>query len=415
MNSTANAGPARPASTKGRQGRLPAVVYVLALGTFLMGTTEFVVAGLLPELARDFEVSVAHAGLTITVFAVGMIVGAPSMAIATLRIPRRLTLVLALMVFAVGHVVVALSTDFGVVLAARLLTAFATGAFWAIAAVVAVDVVDPGSRSGALGIVLGGGMLANVLGVPLGALAGQLIGWRGPFWGLAVLAAIAAAVVARAVPADAPGRAIPSIRAELRAFRSLRLWLVLATCAMVTGGVLSVYSFIAPLLTERAGLPATAVPLALAAFGVAALIGSVVGGRLGNTRPYATAIGCAIATVVFMILLALISELPTPVLIVFTLLGLTGLSANPILVGLAVRFGGAAPTLASAMSTSIFNAGTAAGTAIAGATLGTPLGAQGPVVVGVFAAALTLVPLGALIVIDRRHEVLVRGSSLMLP
>ena len=117
--------------------RLPVVIYVMAAGTFLMGTTEFVVAGLLPEIAADFDISVGQAGLSITVFAIGMIIGAPSMALATLRLPRRLTLMLALTVFAVGHVIVAVTTSFAIMLAARCLTAFATGAFWAVAAVVA--------------------------------------------------------------------------------------------------------------------------------------------------------------------------------------------------------------------------------------------------------------------------------------
>lgn len=212
---------------------LPLVIYVLTAGTFLMGTTEFVVAGLLPEIAADFGRSIAQAGLAITVFALGMIIGAPSMALLTLRLPRRLTLTLALLVFAAGHVIVALTTSFTIMLAARCLTAFATGAFWAVAAVVAARIVGPAASSRALGIVLGGGMLANVLGVPIGALAGQLVGWRGAFWGLAVLALLAAITVARTVPADHAHQPTPSVRAEVAGLRSGRLWLTLATCAAV--------------------------------------------------------------------------------------------------------------------------------------------------------------------------------------
>ncbi|WP_308122310.1 MFS transporter [Streptomyces sp. TRM70350] len=161
--------------------RLPVVIHVLALGTFLMGTTEFVVAGLLPEIAGDLWVSVAQAGLLITVFAVGMIVGAPLMAMLTLRLPARLTLVLALGVFAAGHVIVALGSGFVLLLAARFLTALATGAFWAVANVLATRVAGPAASSRALGVVGSGAMLANVVRVPLGAFAGQLMGRRGPF------------------------------------------------------------------------------------------------------------------------------------------------------------------------------------------------------------------------------------------
>jgi predicted MFS family arabinose efflux permease len=384
--------------------RLPLVIYVLTAGTFLMGTTEFVVAGLLPELATDFDISVAQAGLAITVFAVGMIIGAPSMALLTLRLPRRLTLTLALLVFAVGHVIVALTDSYPVLLAARCLTAFATGAFWAVAAVVAARIVGPAASSRALGIVLGGGMLANVLGVPIGAFAGQLIGWRGPFWALAVLAGLLAVAVARTVPADNTEHATPTIRAEFAGLRSRRLWLTLATCAAVNAGVLSIYSFIAPLLTDRTGLPAWTIPIALVLFGAGALIGSVLGGRAGDRRPFGTPLVTATVSLVASAGLCLFSTMPIPTLILFTLLGLVGLSANPVLVSLAVRYGGDAPTLASAMATSIFNLGTAVGTAITGAALATSLGTFAIPLVGVIFGVIVFLPLVALTALEHRSR-----------
>lgn len=384
--------------------KLPPVTYVLTAGTFLMGTTEFVVAGLLPAIAADFSVSIASAGLAITVFAIGMIVGAPSMALATLRVPHRATLTAALLVFAVDHAVGALTPDYAVLLGTRVLTAIATGAFWAVASVAAVNAAGPRASSRALGIVLGGGMLANVLGVPLGAFAGQVIGWRGTFWALALLAAVLSVAVARSVPvtttADGPAP-VPSIRAELSSLRSGRLWLVLATCAMVTGGVLSIYSFISPILTDGAGLPQSWVPAVLMGFGIAALIGSVLGGRMGDTRPLATPLVTSIATLVVALALFQLAAVPAAVLVLFVLLGLVGLSANPVLVGLANRYGGEASTLATAMPTSIFNLGTAIGTGIAGASLGSDLGTRGPLLVGVAGAALVLIPLGVLILRER--------------
>ena len=173
--------PAGPAAAGGPPPRLPFVVYVLAVGTFLMLTTEFVVAGLLPEIAGDLQVGVAQAGLLITVFAAGMIVGSPTMALLTRRMPRRVTLMIALVVFAAGHVVVALGDSFPLLLVTRFATAWATGAFWSVASVVATRAAGPAASSRALGLVGAGGMLANVVGVPLGAFAGQLSGWRGPF------------------------------------------------------------------------------------------------------------------------------------------------------------------------------------------------------------------------------------------
>ena len=382
--------------------RLPSVIYVVAAGTFLMGTTEFVVAGLLPEMAADFDTTVARAGLSITVFAIGMIFGAPLMALLTLRLPRRATLTLALVLFAIGHMTGALSSSFGVLLAARLLTALATGAFWAVGSVVAAKAAGPAASSRALGLVLGGGMLANVLGVPLGSFSGQLFGWRGTFWVLAVLALIVAVVVAWFIPADAPERIIPSVRSELWALRSGRLWLALATCATVNAGVLSVYSFIAPLIIDRSGLSAAVIPFALMAFGTGALVGNVIGGRLGDTRPYGTSFVTASMTFVIIAGIGLFSAQPALLLILFTVLGVFGLSANPILVSLAVRFGADSPTLAAAMPTSIFNLGTALGTGITSILLESSVGPVAPAIVGTVFAAITFLPLTALAVTDRR-------------
>jgi predicted MFS family arabinose efflux permease len=382
--------------------RLPFVVYVLAVGTFLMLTTEFVVAGLLPEIAGDLQVSVAQAGLLITVFAVGMIVGSPTMALLTRRMPRRVTLVLALVVFAAGHVVVAVSSSFPLLLAARFVTAWATGAFWSVASVVATRAAGPAASSRALGLVGAGGMLANVVGVPLGAFAGQLSGWRGPFWALAALALAAVPLIARHVPRVEDDQQPVSVRSELGAMRSGRLWLVLAACATTTGGVLSAYSFVSPLLTDRAGIAAAWVPLVLVGFGVGSLIGTVVGGRLGDVHPHATTVAVAASTTVVLLAICLLSAHPVPTVLLVVLLGLLGLSANPVLSSLAVRFAGVAATLGVAMSVSAYNLGTAVGSWVAGRALDSELGATGPAVVGAGLAVLTLVPTVAITLLQRR-------------
>jgi DHA1 family inner membrane transport protein len=384
-----------------RSGRLPLVVYVLAVGTFLMLTTEFVVAGLLPEIAGELQVSVARAGLLITVFAVGMVIGSPAMALLTRGLPRRTTLVLALVVFAAGHVVVALGSSLALLLAGRFVTAFATGAFWAVASVAATRAAGPGAGARALGLVGAGGMLANVVGVPLGAFAGQLSGWRGPFWALAALSLAAVPLIARHVPRGADDQRMVPLRSELGAMRSGRLWLVLAACATTTGGVLSAYSYIAPLLTDRAGIAPQWVPLVLVGFGVGSLIGTIVGGRLGDARPHASTIAVAASTSVVLLGICLLSAHPVPTVALVVGLGLIGLSANPVLSALAVRFAGVAPTLGVAMSVSAYNLGTAVGSGIAGRALDSELGATGPAVVGTTSAVLTLVPTIAIAIRSR--------------
>jgi predicted MFS family arabinose efflux permease len=402
-----------PAGTGAARRRLPFVVYVLAVGTFLMLTTEFVVAGLLPEIADDLQVTVAQAGLLITVFAVGMVVGAPTMALLTRRMAPRTTLVLALVVFAAGHLVVALGSSFMLLLAARFVTAFATGAFWSVASVAATRAAGPGASARALGLVGAGGMLANVVGVPLGAFAGQLSGWRGPFWALATLSLAVVPLIARHVPRDEDGDQQPaSLRSELRAMRSGRLWLVLAACATTTGGVLSTYSYISPLLTDRTGIAPQWVPLVLVGFGVGSLIGTIVGGRLGDIRPHATAIAVAASTTVVLLAICLLSAYLVPTVVLVVLLGLLGLSANPVLSSLAVRFSGIAPTLGVAMSVSAYNLGTALGSWGAGHALDSALGATGPALVGTGIAVLTLIPTIAL---ARRSHRTVRMHGLRGP
>jgi predicted MFS family arabinose efflux permease len=406
------AGPAGDgAAPAPRRVRLPFVVYALAAGTFLMLTTEFVVAGVLPEIAVDLSVTVPRAGLLITVFAVGMIVGAPTMALLTRRMPRRVTLVLALAVFAGGHVVVALGSSFPLLLVARFVTAWATGAFWSVASVVATRAAGPAAGARALGLVGAGGMLANVVGVPLGAFAGQFAGWRAPFWGLAALALAAVVLIARHVPHEGPDRQAASLRSELAAVRSRRLWLVLAACATTTGGVLSAYSYVSPLLTDRAGIAVGLVPLVLVGFGVGSLIGTVLGGRVGDAHPHATVTVVPAVTTVVLLAVCLLSTHAGPTVVLLVLLGLFGLSANPVLSALAVRFAGTAPTLGVAMSVSAYNLGTAVGSGIAGASLGSGLGATGPAVVGTGIAAMTLVPAVAVAVVHRRRTTPVGGSA----
>ncbi|MEU2776995.1 MFS transporter [Streptomyces sp. NPDC007162] len=313
-------------------------------------------------------------------------------------------MILALGVFAAGHVIVALGSSFTLLLSARFLTALATGAFWAVANVVATRAVGPAASSRALGVVGAGAMLANVVGVPLGAFAGQLMGWRGPFWALAVLGAAAMALIARQVPHDTDGGQAISVRSELAALRSGRLWLALAACATTTGGVLSTYTYISPLLTDRAHLAAGLVPLVLVGFGLGALGGFLVGGRLGDHRPHATTIAAPAVTTVLLLAICLLSTHAAPTVVLIALLGLFGLGTNPVLISLGVRFAGQAPTLGSALTVSAFNLGTAIGSWIAGLALDSSLGATGPAVIGTVIAALTLIPTIAIACIQRRRS-----------
>src|SRR3954449_1874397 len=374
---------------------LPPVVPLLALGAFLMCTTEFLIAGLLPQMAADFSVRPSRIGLLIMAFAVGMFVGAPVMALATLRLPKRATLVLALATFAAGHVVAALSGSFELLFVARVLTGVVTGAFWSAATVVATRAVGPDARTHALGVIGSGVALATVLGVPLGSLAGDHLGWRGAFWLLAALAVVAAAVIGRFTPGEEAGAAV-SVRSEFRALRSGRLWFVLGATVLVMGGCMGTFSFISPLLTERSGIPLELVPLVFVCCGVGSMIGTNGVGRFADRRPVATFIACALAAGLVLVLLIPLSAKPLSAVIAITLLGVVTMAIPPVATGLSVRLAGSAQTLAAALTVSAFNGGIATGSSIGGHTHDTSLGETGPATLGVVMVALGLIPLAVL-------------------
>jgi DHA1 family inner membrane transport protein len=246
--------------------------------------------------------------------------------------------------------------------------------------------------------MMGSGVaLATVLGVPLGSLAGEHLGWRGAFWAVAGLAAVAAVVIGRFVPADQHGAA-PSVGSELRALRNARLWLVLGATVLVMGGCMGTFSFISPLLTERARIPLALVPIVFVCFGVGSMIGTNVAGRFADRRPIATFIASAVGAALVLVMLIALSTDAVSAVILITLLGVATMAIPPVATGLSVRLAGSAPTLAVAFTVSAFNGGIAAGSSIGGHTLDTSLGATGPATVGVVMVAVGLVPLIALAV-----------------
>lgn len=384
--------PGHPTATP----RMPLIVPILMIGAFLMCTTENIIAGLLTQISADLAVSESAAGMLITIFAIGMVIGAPVMAIATRRVSPRATLVVALLVFAAGHAFTALSSSYEMSLIARFISAVATGAFWAVAAVAATTAAGPRLASRALGLMMSGVGLATVAGVPLGAFLGQLIGWRGTFWVLTALTLVAAAVIARVAPATVPQNIAP-IRTELRAFAQGRIWLVLAATAVVSGGVMAAFSYIQPLLILRTGLEQWAVPIALVVFGLGCLLGTNIAGRLGERHAVGTFLG---ATVIGALALALLVPFSTGVVatfMLFFLIGAAGLCVPPLATGLSIRYASSAPTLAAASAVAAYNGGVALGSWVAGLAMASGLGVAGPPAVGAAMVALGLIPLLILI------------------
>lgn len=393
-----------PSDTPTPPTRVPVAVWVLAACVFVLGTSEFVVAGLLPQIAADLSVSVPRAGLLISAFAVAMVLGAPAMAVLTLRLPRRTTLLTALGVFIVGNVLAALAASYDLLLVARVVTAVATGAFWAVAAVVTVSLAGERIRARALAVLVGGLTVSNIAGVPLGTFVGQRLGWQAAFWTVAVLAAVVVPAVLLVVPNPRAARVASPLRAEVGAFRSGRLWLALATTAAFQGGTIAMFSYVAPLLTGVTGLPAAALPVVLAAFGVGNMVGIHLGGRFADRYPWRTLLGGLTGAILVLVALASAAGNPyaaVPLLLAFGVLGFTlAAPLNARVFALA----GPAPTLASAVNASAFNVGNTFGPWLGGLAISAGLGYVAPswVGAGLLSGALVLGTLSRRL--DRRYE-----------
>ncbi|MBN6039375.1 Cmx/CmrA family chloramphenicol efflux MFS transporter [Amycolatopsis sp. 195334CR] len=336
---------------------MPIAVYVLALSIFALGTSEFMLSGLLPPIAADLGVSIPDAGLLISAFAVGMLVAAPLLAAATLRLPHKLTLLGMLAVFLLGNLAGAVSPGYGLLFASRVVSAAAAAGFWAVAAVTTVAMVPERRRGRALAVMAGGLTVANVLGVPAGTWLGQLAGWRSAFWAVAALTAVAMIGVLLLVPAVRPSAERPSLRGELRSYRDPELWLAFGITSASTAMAMATFSYLAPLLTEVSGLPVDWLPAVLGLYGVGAVIGITLGGRFADVHPLRTlAGGFGAAVVVFAALAVAGTSVPVAVAAAF-LLGLTSFVTNPALNVRVFALASSAPTLAGASNVSAFNVG----------------------------------------------------------
>ncbi|MEV6106071.1 Cmx/CmrA family chloramphenicol efflux MFS transporter [Streptomyces sp. NPDC051940] len=362
-----------PSSPPGA-ARVPAAVYVLGLSVFALGTSEFMLSGLLPEVAGDLGVSIPSAGLLISAFAIGMVIGAPLLAGATLRLPRRTTLTGLLVVFGIGHVIAALSDSYAVLFATRVLSALACAGFWAVGAAVAISMVPTGARAKAMAIMIGGLSVANVVGVPGGAVLGQLWGWRSAFWAVAVMTAVAIAGVLALVPRVPVPAEPPRLREELRIYANPQVWLVLVTIALFAASTFSFFSYLAPLLTDVSGLSESWVPMVLGLFGVGALIGTVIGGRIADRNLFATMYAGLASSAVVLALVALLAEYPVAVVVLTGLLGVTAFMTAPALNARMFNVAHEAQTLAGATNTSSFNIGNTIGPWLGGLVISAGLG-----------------------------------------
>lgn len=383
---------------------MPVGVWVLGLSVFALGTSEFMLSGILQPLARDMGVSIPQAGLLISAFAVGMVVGAPVLAAATLRLPRRTTLIALLSVFGLGQVAGAVAPSYGLLFASRVVSALACAGFWAVGAAVAVSLVPVTARARAMAIMVGGLSIANIAGVPAGSFLGQHAGWRSAFWAVAVLSAIGLVGVVTLVPHTRPPRGAdaPRLRAELRIYADKQVWLALLTIALNAAAVFALFSYLAPLLTDVAGLDEGWVPTVLGLFGLGGLIGTVIGGRIADAHLFGTMYGGIAASTGVLALLALLADSAPAAVALALMLGVTSFTTAPALNARMFNVANAAPTLAGATTTASFNIGNTVGPWLGGLVIGAGWGYQAVAWTGAALAAAGVLATAAASRVQRR-------------
>lgn len=344
---------------------LPLPLIALAVAAFGIGTTEFVIMGLLPDVARDLHVTIPAAGMLVSGYALGVTFGAPFVAIATAKMPRRRALLWLMGVFIVGNVMCALAPGYSALMLARVVTALCHGAFFGIGSVVAAGLVSPLKRAQAIALMFTGLTLANVLGVPLGTALGQAFGWRATFWAVTVIGLLAAAALVRYLPRQIP-MVGDGIVAEFRVLADKQVLLVLAISALASASLFSVFTYITPMLEQVTGLTPHGVTGVLLVFGVGLTLGSALGGRLADWRRLRSILALLVASAIVLAIFSFTLHSPSLAILTILIWGMLAFALVPPLQILVVDRARAAPNLASTLNQGAFNFGNATGAWLGG-------------------------------------------------
>lgn len=372
---------------------MPVAVLALTAGAFGIGTTEFIIMGLLLQVAADMHVSTPTAGLLISGYALGVFAGAPLLTLATRSLPRKQVLLGLMAIFTLGNAACALASSYPLLMAARVLTSLAHGAFFGVGSVVAAGLVAPERRASAIAVMFAGLTMATLIGVPFGAWIGLAFGWRAVFWAVAAIGLLAMLVLARFVPADAGGEtAAAPIREELAVLARPQVQLALAMTVLGFGGVFAVFTYIQPMLAQITGFSAQAISAVLLVFGLGVSIGNLAGGRFAD-RNLALAVPATLALLMLVLLaLPLAVPLKLPAVALVGLLGAAGFATvAPLQLRVLEAAGPAGQTLASSLNIAAFNLGNALGAWAGGQAIAHGPGLASLPLVG---AALTAAGLG---------------------
>ncbi|MET9844251.1 MFS transporter [Streptomyces ossamyceticus] len=382
---------------------MPLALLALAVGAFGIGTTEFVMMGLLPDVAADLGVSIPAAGHLVSAYALGVVVGAPLLAAATARMPRRTVLIGLMALFVAGNALSALAPDEHWLLAARFLSGLPHGAFFGVGAVVATGLVAPERKARSVSLMFLGLTVANIAGVPVATLLGQEFGWRVTFLGVSAIGLAAIASLAALLPHDHATAPATGLRGELGALRSLPVWLALGTTVAGFAALFSAFSYITPMLTGSAGYADGSVTLLLALFGVGATIGNLAGGRLADHSMRGTLFGGLTSLVVVLALFPVLMSAQWSAALAVVLLGVAAFVTGSPLQLMVMEKAASAPSLASSANQAAFNLANAGGAWIGGLALSLGLGTTSPAVVGAGLAVLGLGVAAAAHAVDARR------------
>lgn len=366
---------------------MPLAILALAISAFAVGTTEFVIMGLLSDVAADLAVSVPTAGYLISGYALGVVVGALPLAALTIRFPRRAVLLVLMAVFVVGNLGASIAPGYGLLMVARVLVSLAHGAFFGVASVTAADLVPPARRAMAISLIFSGMTVSTILGVPLGTFIGQNFGWRSTFLCVALVGLVGLVGIMVLLPPSArPAGA--SLSAELATLRQRQVWFTLSVTVLVSAAIFASFTYIEPMLVRVSGFAPASVTIILMLYGVGMCIGNLLGGHYAGRYPlvtlHATIAALAISLAVFFYSV----HYKTPAVLTLTLMGLCGTAAIPTLQHRIMRVAPQAPTLASAANIAALNVGNALAAWLGGVAIDSGLGYDSPNAIGALFAVL---------------------------
>ncbi|TPE64942.1 MFS transporter [Sandaracinobacter neustonicus] len=372
-------------------------IMALSIGAFGIGVTEFAPMGLLPVIAADLDVSIPRAGLLISAYALGVVIGAPLMTLTTGRMPRRTLLIGLAAIFTLGNLLSALSASYGMLLAARVLTSFNHGAFFGVGSIVAASLVPPNRRAAAVAAMFMGLTIANIVGVPLATWAGEHAGWRASFWGIAALGVVTMAalrVTLPALPVTTSGNAL----AELRVLTRPVVLGALALTVIGSSAMFTVFTYIVPILRDVTHASLGFVTAMLVTYGVGLTVGNWLGGRFADRSVDLTLAVTLAALTAILLLFAMLMPVAVPSAVLIFLWGVASFALVPPLQVRVMSAAADAPNLASAVNIGAFNLGNAFGAALGGGVIASGLGLP---IVAVAGAATSAVGLAAVLLTIR--------------